>query len=191
MLSKRVMNVNYTKRTFLPKARTNFYQIEHQLLAHQVPADRGSLVSHMLSVCPHMHMYVSSKTKDTLKHKNKHATTLHGAWWVTKFARLVFHFIPTIKNYYSYGELLRREIYQINLHSKLQNTQIYLKGGFRIMLLFLYHLPVGFHLEICFKYKFMRRANQTRQFIKLYFCLRNFCNLVHFLIYLRTIETEI
>ena len=58
-------------------ARANF-------LTHQAPADRWSLVSHMVSINP------SVCTSVRPLGKQKHATTLHGASWVTKFARLVF-----------------------------------------------------------------------------------------------------
>ena len=52
---------------------------KYALLTRLALANRWSLVSHMVSVRP------SWKKR----HANKHATTLHGPWWVTKLPRLV------------------------------------------------------------------------------------------------------
>ena len=59
-------------------------------MIHQALAIRWSLVSHMMSVRPIQNKMCKS-AKIAPKTKQKHKTTLHGAWWITKFARLVWY----------------------------------------------------------------------------------------------------
>ena len=66
------------------------------LLIHQAPTNKWSLVSHVVS-CPFVRPLQKTKkrkkAKIAPKVKQNHATMLHGAWWITKFARLVFIYI--------------------------------------------------------------------------------------------------
>ena len=73
----------------------------YAILIHQAPANRWSLVSYMVSVRPFVRnpLQKSSRTlRSFQKIKQQHEITLHGAWWITKFVRLVI--------FSTYGEIL-------------------------------------------------------------------------------------